>query len=90
MKKLPLLALIVLLSACGASSQPAESPLSGPPGCDEVQYAKLVSGEAAELILACSAFASLDDCPSNSKQPIIDKYEKKFEEWKCENPEMSK
>lgn len=80
--KSTLAALLLIVAGCTGSSQPPESPLSGPPGCDEKAYAALVGSEVAELVLACSQFKSLDDCPTVTKKPIQDKYQEKFDKWR--------
>lgn len=72
--------LLICFAACGPSGVP-NSPLDGPPGCDEKAYAALVSGATADMVLACSEFDSLDDCPSNTKEPVTKKWKKKFDDW---------
>jgi len=76
----------VALAACGPLPPPVEPNETS--DCDMTALAKLQSRFAAQLLLRCSAFESLDDCPEPVQSQVEEEFSHEFDAWiNCPRPE---
>lgn len=71
-----LLALALLLTAC-----PPTRDADWPDGCKDADLAHVALLHAAELVVACEGHASLDECPTELREPVDARYDDRYASW---------
>lgn len=77
MRFLLLLPVVFALACAGTDSE-----ANYPEGCRDADLAALTAKHTQELVLACSEYDSLEDCPSEYQEQINKAFEEKYAAWR--------